>query len=161
MSVYYALRLRGFDAFPSLLAALASWGIVLAVVFAANGCGASPVRVNATANSVAVEALGALQRVVLADVDRDIAACANDVPCLNAAEREQRAGAVVLDGFRGVVLLHREAVEIGAVREDGDALRETLRRAWALVTAEYDAALRWLQLLGVDVGVLGALPEVM
>lgn len=136
--------------------------LVVALAFVALvGCGASPVRVNATANSVAVVTLATAQRVVLARVDAEIAACAGVAACLDLAQARVAPWAAGLDAFRGAVLIHREAVEIGALGEDGDVLRESLRRAWSLVTAEYDASLRWLQSLGVDVGVLGALPEVM
>lgn len=157
-----APRLR-YGVVPEIAIACA---IVIACAFVASclsGCGASPLRINATASTVAAAALEPVRRVVLEESDAAIAACASsaDRPaCLDSAQRHSAAIGLGFDSVRLAVVAHREGVEVAAIAGDGDAVGRILARSWALVLREYEALLAMLAAAGMDVSSLLALPEV-
>jgi hypothetical protein len=142
-----------------------AWALLVlgACALLSQGCGASAIRINATASTVAAAALEPARRIVSAEADAAIAACATspDRPaCLTAAEQRSTALGLGFDSVRLAVVAHREGLEVAVVAGDSDAVGRILARAWALVLREYEALLAMLAAAGMDVSALMALPEV-
>lgn len=149
----------------SILAVLLAFSVAAGLGGLLTGCGASAIRINATANTVATVALEQAHRAVLAETDEAIAACPpagspDRAACLAAGEERIRPLGIAYDGFRLAVVAHREGVETAAIAGDSDIVRVTLARSWAIATREYDALLELLLAGGADVSFLMPLPEV-
>lgn len=125
------------------------------------GCGASAVRMHASANTVATAALAEVREAISGEVDRQIAACAtadDRHACLDASEAATRPVVVAVDAARATVVVHREAVEIAAVGDDQRAA-VALVRVWALVMREIGHAIDLARAAGLEINPID-LPEV-
>ena len=102
------------------------------------GCGASALQSHATAATVITVAAQGAGDVAVASVELAAQRC-QDAPCV---ERVREAGAVVAvthESLRIAALTYREAVEVAAAAQEGDALLSALVTALARVVVQWDA----------------------
>lgn len=128
---------------PDWRLVLAALGLACALAVAVSGCGASAVRDHATAATVLTVAVRGAGDLAVGAVDLAGSQC-EDAACVDRVEDAASAVAVAHEGLRLAAGTYRDAVEVAAVADQGEAAL-----LGALVTALARTVARWDEMVTV------------
>jgi hypothetical protein len=127
-----------------------AWALAAIVAWTCSGCGASAIRVQARAATIATVALEGVQRVTMAETHARLSACQDDA-CTVAVEADMAPIALAHDAARATLTGWVEALDVAAIAgDDGDVIAALITAATRWLS-EWSTLARVLAAIGLDV----------